>query len=258
MTVISSTRSPIATLAPAHLPGLDGVTTISTPGLREIQVAVTQLYDHGGIIVVDGDPGVGKTFGTTHVLSTLDVRVHWADMPDTPKGKEANARIYTAVTGRRPPMRMTEYALTDETVDVLEGLKAVLVVDEAQNMTRSALRQLRYLHDRPTTKALLILLGPGVSRVVAQVPELDSRVARRIHVKELTGPQMRELLPQLHPLLANTADDVLVQLAAYARGILRRWARVLEVASTLRLDPGSGIDARAAKFIIRAITGGAS
>lgn len=258
MTVISSTRTPVATRAPAHLPGLDGVTTISTPGLREIQVAVTQLYNTGGIILVDGVPGVGKTFGTMHVLSTLDIRVHWADMPDTPKGKEANARIYTAVTGRRPPLRMTEYALTDETVDVLEGLKAVLVVDEAQNMTRNALRQLRYLHDRPTTKALLLLLGPGVSKVVAQVPELDSRVARRVHVKELTGPQMRQLLPELHPLLANTPEDVLIELAAYARGNLRRWARVLEAGSSMNLDSEVGIDAKAAKFIVRAITGGAS
>ena len=120
---------------PEHLPGLEGASTIKTPGLMEIQHAVAQLYDSGEIILIDGKPGVGKTFGTKYVLKQLGVNVHWADMPDTPKGKEANARIFTAVTGRRPPLRMTEYALTDETVDVLDGLKAVLVVDEAQNMT---------------------------------------------------------------------------------------------------------------------------
>jgi DNA transposition AAA+ family ATPase len=242
---------------PEHLPGLAGAATINTPGLREIQHAVTQLYDSGGIVLIDGKPGVGKTFGTKRVLSQLDVRVHWADMPDTPKGKEANARIFTAVTGRRTPLRMTEYALTDETVDVLDGLKAVLVVDEAQNMTKSALRQLRYLHDRPTTKAPLVLLGSGVINVVSQVPELDSRVARRVHVKELTGAQLRELLPLLHPSLAAMSESVRMQLAEYARGNLRRWARVLEVAGSMHLDPTVGVDERAAKFIIRAITGGA-
>lgn len=243
---------------PEHLPGLHGASTISTPGLREIHHAVTQLYDSGGIVLIDGKPGVGKTFGTKHVLAQLGVRVHWADMPDTPRGKEANARIFAAVTGRRPPLRMTEYALTDETVDVLDGLKAVLVVDEAQNMTKSALRQLRYLHDRPTTKALVVLLGPGVVNVVAQVPELDSRVARRVRVKELTGAQLRELLPQLHPSLEGMSEQVRVQLAEYARGNLRQWARVLEVANSMHLDPTVGIDGRAAKFIIRAITGGTS
>lgn len=244
-------------LGPEHLPGLESVATIKTPGLREIQHAVSPLYASGGIVLIDGKPGVGKTFATKYVLSELGVRVHWADMPDTPKGKEANARIFTAVTGRRPPTRMTEYALTDETVDVLEGLKIVLAVDEAQNMTKSALRQLRYLHDRPTTKALLVLVGSGVINVVAQVPELDSRVARRVLVKELTGAQLRELLPQLHPTLAAMTEAVRVQLAEYARGNLRRWARILEVVASMQLVPGAGIDERVAKFVIRAITGGA-
>lgn len=258
MTMLTEDPMTTSQPVPEHLPGLEGAATIKTPGLREIQHAVTQLYECGGIVLIDGKPGVGKTFGTKHVLSQLGVRVHWADMPDTPKGKEANARIFTAVTGRRPPMRMTEYALTDETVDVLDGLKAVLVVDEAQNMTKSALRQLRYLHDRPTTKALMVLLGPGVVNVVTQVPELDSRVARRVHVKELTGAQLRDLLPQLHPTLAAMSEAVRVQLAEYARGNLRQWARVLEVVSSMHLDPTAGIDERAAKFIIRAITGGVS
>lgn len=243
---------------PEHLPGLTEATIVDTPGLREIRLAVNQLHESGGIVLIDGKPGVGKTFGTRHVLAGLDIRVHWADMPDTPKGKEANARIFTAVTGQRPPMRMTEYALTEETVDVLDGLKAVLVIDEAQNMTRSALRQIRYLHDRPSTKVLLALIGTGVNSAVRQVPELDSRVSRRIKVKELTGAQMKALLPQLHPALEATPLDVLVQLGEYAKGNLRNWARILEVANSFQLDPVNGIDVTAARHIIRAITGGAS
>ena len=256
MSMLLETAAPMIPV-PEHLPGLKGAATLDTPGLRETRLAVRQLFDEGGIILIDGKPGVGKTFGTRHALASLDVPVHWADMPDTPKGKEANARIFTAVTGRRPSMRMTEYALTEETVDVLDGLRVVLAIDEAQNMTRSALRQVRYLHDRPTTRALLVLLGPGVSKVVAQVPELDSRVSRRVHVKELTGTQLRELLPRFHPFFAATPSEVLVKLGCYARGNLRNWARILEVAQSLNLDPAAGIDATAAKHIIRSITGGA-
>src|SRR5690242_5268989 len=88
---------------------------LETPGLRELRIAVTQLFDVGGIIAVNGPPGVGKTHATRTVLDHAGLPVHWADMPDTPKGKEASARIYTAVTGHRPPPRMTEYALTEET-----------------------------------------------------------------------------------------------------------------------------------------------
>jgi len=241
---------------PEHLPGLRGAKTIETPGLREIKVVVEQLFGDSGIILIDGKPGVGKTFGTKHVLASVDVPVHWVDMPDTPKGKEANTRIFMAVTGRRPPDRMTEFALTQETVDVLDGLESVLAIDEAQNMTSSALRQVRFLHDRPTTKALLILLGPGVTDVVRRVPELDSRVARRININALSGSQMRHLLPELHPMLAATDGDVITRLSEYAKGNLRNWARIVEVASNLRIPCNSGIDEKAANFIIRSITGG--
>jgi hypothetical protein len=92
---------------------------------------------------------------------------------------------------------------------------------------------------------------------VNQVPELDSRVAQRVHVKELTGAQLRELLPQLHPTLGAMSESVRVQLAEYAKGNLRQWARVLEVLGSMQLDPSDGLDERAARFVIRAITGGA-
>ena len=245
-----------STLEPEHLPGLRGAATVETPGLREIRVAVTHLFEDGGIILVDGKPGVGKTFGTKFVLSGLDVPVHWVDMPDTPRGKEANARIFTAVTGRRPPARMTEFALTEETVDVLDGLNAVLVIDEAQNMTASALRQIRYLHDRPTTNALLILVGPGVMKTVAQVPELDSRVSRRISVKELGAKHVHDILRQLHPILATTSLEVLVDLGETAKGNLRRWARVLEIAEHFGVEEASGISPQVAKDILRTMRGG--
>lgn len=241
--------------APEHLPGLRGAQTIQTPGLREIRVAVTQLFSDGGIILIDGNPGVGKTFATKSVLAKLEVPVHWVDMPDTPRGKEANARIFTAVTGHRPPDRMTEFALTEETVDVLDGLRAVLAIDEAQNMTASALRQIRYLHDRPNTRALLVLVGPGVGRAVAKVPELDSRVSRRIQVSNLSASQMMELLPLLHSTLSMTPQKILASLAETAKGNLRQWARVLEVARNLGVKEDEGIDAQMCGRILRTMRG---
>src|SRR6202011_731830 len=131
-------------------------------------------------------------------------------------------------------------------VDVLDGLRAVLVIDEAQNMTRGALRQVRYLHDRPSTRALLILIGSGVTTAVAQVPELHSRVARTVNIGELTGAQLRNLLPQFHPVYGNTPSDVLALLSRYAKGNLRRWARILEAALHLGAHPSTGIDAKTA------------
>ena len=254
---MTTITSPLVTLSgPKHLAGLKDATTLNTAGLRSIRRSISQLVEEGGIILIDGKPGVGKTFGTQEVLSSLDIRVHWADMPDTPKGKEATARINAAVTGRRPTNRMTEYELTEETVDALQDLHGVLVIDEAQNMTVSAMRVLRYLHDRPSTKVIFLLLGSGVLDAVRTVPELDSRVSRRTIIKEIAGDKLVATLHELHPILGATEDQILIQLAAYAKGNLRNWARVLEVATSFRVTPKTGITSEHVKHIIRAISGG--
>jgi DNA transposition AAA+ family ATPase len=244
-------------IAPEHLPGTDGSAVLTTPGLRLVGHTARQLLGTRGVVLVDGVPGVGKTFATRHVLAETTIPVCWADMPDTPKGKEANARIYQAVTGQRPPMRMTEYALTEETVAVLDGLTAVIVIDEAQNMTRNALRQIRFLHDRPSTTALFILIGSGVINVVRGVPELDSRTSRRIPIEPLTGKTQRELIPGLHPVLANTQQDILDQLAQHAHGNLRSWARLVEASLKIGATPDGGISTAQASAVIKLITGGA-
>ena len=240
-----------------HLPGTEGSQILTTPGLRLVGHTAQQLLGTRSVVLVDGQPGVGKTFATRHVLSQATIPVCWADMPDTPKGKEANARIYQAVTGQRPPTRMTEYALTEETVAVLDGLTAVIVIDEAQNMTRNALRQIRFLHDRPSTTALFILIGSGVINTVRGVPELDSRTSRRIPIEPLSGKKLKELVPQLHPILENTDDAILHRLAQHAQGNLRSWARLVEVGLAVGATPESGIDQSKAKAMIRLITGGA-
>lgn len=243
-------------LAPQHLRGVRGAHTLNTPGLREIRANVAQLKNQGGIILIDGKPGVGKTFGTHEALSTCELNVYWADMSDTPLGKEAIARIFTAVIGRRPKRGVTSYELTETTCDALDGCKGVIVIDEAQNMTRSALRAVRFLHDRPSTQMLFILIGSGVLNTVRSVPEIDSRVSRRTMIRELGSKDLLSSLRELHPLLASTQEKVLVDLGEYAKGNLRNWARVLEVAESLGVDINSGIGIKEAKFIIRSITGG--
>jgi hypothetical protein len=103
---------------------------------------------------------------------------------------------------------------------------------------------------------LFILIGSGVTHNVSGVPELDSRVSRRVTLKELIGNELRTSLKLLHPLFASTSDDVLTSLAEYAKGNLRNWARVLEVASSYNIDNSSGIAPGQANYIIRSITGG--
>ena len=240
---------------PRHLPGVSGAATLETQGLRKIQVCVRSLFNDGGIITIDGKVGVGKSFGTAHVLENMNIPVYWAEMPASPRGNEANRLIYKAVTGRDPGRRTTGYVLTEETVDVLNDLHAVIVIDEASNLTTEAMRQVRYLHDRPSTTVLLVLIGYNIESQVAKVPELQSRVARRITVKELSGAELRKFLPEFHPILRNTDQAILVKLAEYAKGNLRSWARILEVSKNLNIPIEHGIDARSLMLIEDSISG---
>lgn len=243
-------------VAAEHLRGVEGATILNTPGLREIRSNISQLQDKGGIILIDGKPGVGKTFGTRQTLSNCNLDIYWTDMPDTPKGKEAMARIFHSVTGKHPTMRMTNYELTEATIEALDKKQGILVIDEAQNLTHSALRALRFLHDRPSTQMLFILVGSNVIGTVRNVPELDSRVSRRSIIHELTSKDLLLSLKELHPIFAATKEEIMVDLGEYARGNLRSWARILEVAETFDFEEILGINQQQCKYIIRTITGG--
>ena len=62
------------------------------------------------------------------------------------------------------------------------------------------------------------------------------------------------MIQELHPLFGDTSVDVLVQLGNHAKGNLRNWARILEVAQSFGVT--GSIDAKSAQHIVRAITGG--
>jgi DNA transposition AAA+ family ATPase len=236
-----------------HLPGLEGAATVHTLGWRRVGIAIKSLKETG-ICVIEGDPGVGKSFAVDGQLATLSVPIFWADMPHMPKGKEATSRIYQAVTGALPPKTATEYALTEETVEILKGLEAVLVIDEAQNLTVSAIRQFRYFHDRQETKLKFVLVGCKVQEKIGQVPEFVSRVARWVQIDPLSVKELSEVLPKFHSLFANTTPAVLAQLQQHAGGNLRSWARIAE--SALAYGATTNIDPQTASLILSIIRPG--
>jgi len=221
---------------PRHIGGLTKAKTINTDGFRGIQLDLATSGGRSGLYVVDGAPGVGKTFAVSTYLAEHEISACWADMPDTPKGKEATQRIYRAVTGSQPSHRITEFELTERTVEALSESSAALVIDEAQNLTRSALKQVRYLLDRQTTRTPIILIGSGIQTVIANVPELLSRVARYRPVLPIPTSSTLDLISSFHPVFSGPDPEALATLHRYARGNLRRWARIAEVCESYEID----------------------
>lgn len=223
---------------PLHWPGTAGAQVVATNPLRETRAAITTLIDNGGVVIVDGDPGLGKTFATHMAVKDCNRDVLWISMPDHPRGKETTARINQALTGRMPKMRQqTEYELLEENLDLLRNRSTALVVDEAQHLPTGSLRQLRYLFDQPSVNLLLVLVGVNVTSLVQQrCPELGNRVSRVVRFGELSGAQTREAVRQYHPLFALADADALELLFDVAGGRFRNWAKLLEAGLAAGLE----------------------
>ena len=68
----------------------------------------------------------------------------------------------------RAPGRGNRFELSDRLLDVLAERDRLIVVDEAQWLTRESIEYLRHLHDDPATRfGLLLVGGDGCWQVLA-------------------------------------------------------------------------------------------
>lgn len=238
---------------PRHLPGTEDANVVNTTFMRAARAGLTAMARLGGIVIIDGGSGTGKSFSAWEAVKQLPQPCYWVDMPDSPKGKETTSRIYRALAGHLPP-NVIELHLLEDVVDLLADRQVTLVVDEAQNLTRASFRQLRYLHDRRETRYLLVMVGAGVlAGINRSTPELANRVGRMIQFKPIPPKQLRSVLCAYHPIFANTEPDVLKVFHGRIGGNFRLWARVLEQAHSAGIDSKAGIALPQARGILHSL-----
>lgn len=212
------------------------------------------MFDVGGILLTEGPPGRGKSFAVDLAAARLGLPTYWVDMPHRPKGNETLVRVYKAITGWDPPPRTRHWALTDDVVSLLEGDRCALVIDESQNVDRESLRVLRYVHDRRSTRFVLVLVGVDLRRHLHAVPELLSRVGRTVLAPEITVRQATAVLSSYHPIFKATEPAVIAEMWEWAKGNFRNWAHILFTAKSLDLG-ADGLTTKEAAVIYRAIHG---
>ena len=215
-----------------HLPGTETASIVPTPQLKQVADGVESLVSFGGVITLDGRPGLGKSAAANLVGYAIDLQKEMVAMPNRPRGKETTAHLYEALTGQRPRMRsITEYELLGDITDLLQGQQVLLAIDEAQHLNSNAFRQLRYLHDRPDSKLVLILIGVGLERhLISACPELDNRVRQRVRFKRYARSDMVRFMQRYHPLFKNTSSDAFNVLLDAINGNLRSCSQVLAAA----------------------------
>jgi putative secretion ATPase (PEP-CTERM system associated) len=160
------------------------------------------LHQNEGFIVVTGEVGAGKTTIVRSLLAKLDPhKVVAAQLVSTQLDAEDTLRLVAAAFGlKTKDVAKSDLLLGLEAFLVAvttQGKRALLIVDEAQNLTPRAVEELRMLSNfQLETHALLqsFLVGQPEFRKTMQSPhmlQLRQRVIAACHIGPLDAEETR-------------------------------------------------------------------
>ena len=157
-----------------------------------------------GFVVITGDIGSGKTTLLQSFLSELEEDVVYAVVSQTQLTTTEFLQAVLTEFGFKPFDKSKVELLDMLNMYLIEqysnGKKVVLIVDEAQNLTRKVLEEIRLLSGIETHKEKvlrIILAGQPELKDTLDSPrlkQLTQRVRLRFHIGPLDGREMREYI----------------------------------------------------------------
>jgi general secretion pathway protein A len=191
-----------------------------------------------GFIVITGEVGAGKTTVIGHLLSGLEAqRYVSARISTTQLGPEDFLRSVLAAFGlsaerTRKASLLREFEAFLRRADA-DGRRALLVVDEAQNLPRRSLEELRMLSNLQTEHRALLqsfLVGQPQFRAVLADPRLEQlrqRVIATHHLGPMDAGETRAYVEHRLEMVGwrrnpDLADDAFELLHARSGGIPRK------------------------------------
>ena len=174
----------------------------SRPHRRAMAYLEYGLHQSEGFIVVTGEVGAGKTTIVRSLLAKLDpAKVVAAQLVSTQLDADDTLRLVAAAFGvptKDVPKSQLLLTLEAFLVNVTaQGRRALLIVDEAQNLTPRAVEELRMLSNfQLETHALLqsFLVGQPEFRQTMQSPhmlQLRQRVIAACHIGPMDAVETR-------------------------------------------------------------------
>ena len=154
------------------------------------------IEGHAGFVVVTGEIGSGKTTLLQTVLRRIDRRTSVARLVNTQLDARELIEAVMIDFGLTPQIGASKPALIRDLARFLveqrsAGRLALLIVDEAQNLSPAALEEIRMLSNLETEKSKLIqivLVGQPNLQDVLSLPEFEQlrqRVTVRYHLRAL-------------------------------------------------------------------------
>lgn len=159
------------------------------------------IGDHGGFVVLTGEVGTGKTTVCRCLLQQVPDHLDIAVIVNPKLDSHELLQTICEELGVFADEDMSSKQLIDALNDFLlsthaRGRNAILIVDEAQNLSPDVLEQLRLLTNLETNERKLlqlILLGqPELNAILAQpsLRQLAQRITARYHLRPLTRDEV--------------------------------------------------------------------
>ena len=191
-----------------------------------------------GFIIVTGDVGTGKTMLVNNLFRELETKDIVAAKIVSTNINESDLLRMVCSEFDLPFERLSKASLLKQ-LEVFfkscvnEGKRVLLVVDEAQNLPRSSLEELRMLsnfdhHGAPVVQSFL--LGQREFRAMMRSPGLEQlrqRVLAAYHLKPLSPPETETYIKHRLAKVGWTVDpeienDVFLGVYQFTSGVPRR------------------------------------
>jgi general secretion pathway protein A len=208
-----------------------------TAGQREALAYLTYgIRCRKGILVLTGEVGVGKTLIVRTLLSQLDESVQSALVMDAMLPFTQLLRLALLDFGLKPKRGKLEMllALQEFLLDLRSsGRNAVMVIDEAQNLTPAGLEEVRLLSnlETPTEKLLqIVLVGQPELKVTLnshRLRQLRQRIPGLCELPPLAAEGVGEYVEHRVRVASEGRaarifdDDAVKMLIEYSQGIPR-------------------------------------
>jgi DNA transposition AAA+ family ATPase len=218
----------------------DGASVVETVPYRLTQRVLAEIEDRRGCAEITGLGGTGKTFAVDDFFTRhAEIEVTKIHLEDRVKGHGFLRRLIAELMVERDP-RLDDADASDLVDPALNGrqlmrrLRSVVgarhvyvYVDEADLLNRDSLRQIRYLRDQRDIHIAWVLVGTNFAEAYRLVPELWSRVNRRVCFDPLPSDALTTTLAAYHPFFAAADPHLLAAIdAEHCRGNWRVWSEV--------------------------------
>lgn len=191
-----------------------------------------------GFMVVTGGIGTGKTTLCRALLASLDGQTASAlifnpALSELELLKAINQEFGVKIAGRGTKKRYLDGLNSFLLSNFAAGGNAVLLIDEAQNLSRGVLEQIRMLSNLETVREKLlqiVLMGQPELKAMLAMPslrQLNERITVRYDLKPLAAAEVRRYIEHRLATAGGKAQELFTPgsyrlIARYSRGIPRR------------------------------------